>query len=242
VFVNPDDFEERVAGVASLAEPQRRALYRFVVKRDGPVSKDEAAAAMGVPRSVAAFHLDRLVADGLLTTEYRRLSGRQGPGAGRPAKLYRRAAGELSVSLPDRRYDLAARLLAGAVDQATRTSTPVADALAQLATERGRGLGGRARAAAGKRPGRRALIDATLAVLEDQGYEPRRDGDEVVLVNCPFHALVDERRDLVCGMNHDLLSGMTDAIGDDVLAARLEPSEGACCVRLHTGSPDAKGR
>jgi predicted ArsR family transcriptional regulator len=240
--VNPDDFEERVAGVASLAEPQRRALYRFVVKRDGPVSKDEAAAAMGVPRSVAAFHLDRLVADGLLTTEYRRLSGRQGPGAGRPAKLYRRAAGELSVSLPDRRYDLAARLLAGAVDEATRTSTPVADALTQLATERGRGLGVRARSAAGKRPGRRALIDATLAVLEDQGYEPRRDGDEVVLVNCPFHALVDEQRELVCGMNHDLLSGMTDAVGDDVLAARLEPSDNACCVRLHASSPVAKGR
>ena len=240
--MSTDDFEERVAGVASLAEPQRRALYRFVVKRDGPVSKDEAAAAMGVPRSVAAFHLDRLVADGLLTTEYRRLSGRQGPGAGRPAKLYRRAAGELSVSLPDRHYDLAARLLAGAVDEATRNGTPVADALAQLATERGRGLGGQARAAAGKRPGRRALIDATLAVLEDQGYEPRRDGDEVVLVNCPFHALVDEQRDLVCGMNHDLLSGMTDAVGDDVLAARLEPSDGACCVRLHAGSPVAKVR
>ena len=84
---------------------------------------------MGVPRSVAAFHLDRLVADGLLTTEYRRLSGRQGPGAGRPAKLYRRAEGEVSVSLPDRRYDLAARLLAGAVDEATRTGTPVAEAL-----------------------------------------------------------------------------------------------------------------
>jgi predicted ArsR family transcriptional regulator len=242
LFVNPDDFEERVAGVASLAEPQRRALYRFVVKRDGPVSKDEAAAAMGVPRSVAAFHLDRLVADGLLTTEYRRLSGRQGPGAGRPAKLYRRAAGELSVSLPDRHYDLAARLLAGAVDEAIRNGTPIADALAQLATERGRGLGGQASAVAGTRPGRRALIDATLAVLEDQGYEPRRDGDEVVLVNCPFHALVDEQRDLVCGMNHDLLSGMTDAVGGDVLAARLEPSDGACCVRLHAGSPVAKGR
>ena len=86
-----DDFEEQIAGVASLAEPQRRALYRFVVDRSDAVSKDEAAAAMGVARSVAAFHLDRLVADGLLTTEFRRLTGRQGPGAGRPAKLYRRA-------------------------------------------------------------------------------------------------------------------------------------------------------
>ena len=118
-----DDFDERIAGVASLAEPQRRALYRFVVERGEAVSKDEAAAAMGVARSVAAFHLDRLVADGLLTTEFRRLTGRQGPGAGRPAKLYRRSEGELSVSLPARQYDLAAGLLAAAVSDATHTGT-----------------------------------------------------------------------------------------------------------------------
>src|SRR5439155_17253472 len=121
-LMHGDDFDEDIAGVASLAEPQRRALYRFVVSRGDAVSKDEAAAAMGVARSVAAFHLDRLVADGLLTTEFRRLTGRQGPGAGRPAKLYRRAEREVAVSLPARQYDLAAALLAAAVDDATRTS------------------------------------------------------------------------------------------------------------------------
>ena len=237
-----DDFAERVAGVASLAEPQRRALYRYVVAQDTAVGKDEAAAAMGVPRSVAAFHLDRLVADGLLTTEFRRLTGRQGPGAGRPAKLYRRAEGELSVSLPARHYDLAAQLLAGAVNRATRTGTPVAEALTGVATERGRELGHRARELAGKRPNRRALLDAALAVLDEQGYEPRQYGDEIVLANCPFHALVDEQRDLVCGMNHDLLCGLAAAVGDDVVAARLEPSEGTCCVRLAVNRRAAKDR
>jgi len=236
-----DDFEERVAGVASLAEPQRRALYRYVVAQDAAVGKDEAAAAMGVARSVAAFHLDRLVADGLLTTEYRRLSGRQGPGAGRPAKLYRRAEGELSVSLPDRRYDLAARLLASAVDEATRTGIPVAQALTEVSNERGRRLGEQARELAGKRPSRRAVIDAVVVVLDDQGYEPRRDGDEIILANCPFHALVDEQRDLVCGMNHDLLSGLAAAVGDDALVARLEPSDSSCCVHLHANRPITKG-
>ena len=237
-----DDFEQRVAGVASLAEPQRRALYRFVVERGDAVSKDEAAAAMGVARTVAAFHLDRLVADGLLSTEFRRLTGRQGPGAGRPAKLYRRAEAELSVSLPARQYDLAARLLAAAVDQATRTGTPVADALTAVATERGRELGDRVREAAGTRPSRRALLDAALAVLAEQGYEPRVDGSEVVLANCPFHALVDEQRDLVCGMNHDLLDGMTAAVDDDLLAARLEPTDGTCCVRLAADQRAVKAR
>jgi predicted ArsR family transcriptional regulator len=209
--------------VASLAEPLRRALYRFVVDRGEAVSKDEAAAAMGVARTVAAFHLDRLVADGLLTTEFRRLTGRRGPGAGRPAKLYRRAEGELSVSLPARRYDLAARLLAEAVNQATGTGIPVGEALTGVALERGRELGERAREAAGKRPSRRALLDAALAVLDEQGYVPRVHGSEVVLANCPFHALVDEQRDLVCGMNHDVLCGMAATVGENVLAARLEP-------------------
>ncbi|HEY7625907.1 MAG TPA: transcriptional regulator, partial [Ilumatobacteraceae bacterium] len=73
-----DEFEDRIAGVASLAEPQRRALYQFIVNRGDAVGKDEAAEAMGVARTVAAFHLDRLVADGLLTVEFRRLTGRRG--------------------------------------------------------------------------------------------------------------------------------------------------------------------
>jgi predicted ArsR family transcriptional regulator len=237
-----DDLGDRIAGVASLAEPQRRSLYRFVVSRNDAVSKDEAAAAMGVARSVAAFHLDRLVADGLLTTEYRRLTGRQGPGAGRPAKLYRRAAGEMSVSLPARQYDLAARLLAASVDEATRTGTPVAEALTRIATARGHQLGRRALDAAGQRPSRRALLDAALAVLDEHGYEPREQGIEVVLVNCPFHALVDEQRDLVCGMNRDYLTGMAEEIDDDVLVARLAPTEGNCCVRLDITPRGSKDR
>jgi len=229
-----NDRDERIASVASLAEPQRRALYSFVSSHGDAVSKDEAAEALGVARSVAGFHLDRLVADGLLTTEFRRLTGRQGPGAGRPAKLYRRAQDEVSVSLPPRRYDLAADLLAHAVDQAIRTDTPVDEALTSIATERGHELGDHVRQVAGTRHSRRDLFDAALAELEDHGYEPRVQGREVVLANCPFHALVDEQRDLVCGMNLDLLAGMADAVGEDVLTARLQPSDDNCCVRLDT--------
>ena len=236
------DLDARIAGVSSLAEPQRRALYRFVVSHGDAVSKDEAAEAMGVARSVAGFHLDRLVADGLLTTEYRRLTGRQGPGAGRPAKLYRRAAGELSVSLPSRHYDVAAALLAAAITDAIHNSRPVGAALREVATSRGRKVGGLARRAAGAQPSRRALLDAALGALEDNGYEPRSHDGEVVLANCPFHALVEEQRELVCGMNLDLLSGMTDALGDDVLTARLEPSDDTCCVRLHANRRVRKRR
>jgi predicted ArsR family transcriptional regulator len=221
-----------VAAVAALDEPNRRRLYDFVVHQTAPISKDEAAQAVELPRTTAAFHLDKLVEMGLLTVVHQRRTGRSGPGAGRPAKLYRRAEGEVSVSLPARQYDLAAGLLAAAVNEAIRTGTPVAEALTRNATARGRELGERVLEVAGKRPNRRALLDAALGVLDEQGYEPRKHGNEIVLANCPFHALVDEQRDLVCGMNHDLLDVMADAVGDGVLAARLAPTDGNCCVRL----------
>jgi predicted ArsR family transcriptional regulator len=224
--------DDQIAGVASLAEPQRRALYRYVAGKGVAVGKDEAARALGIPRSVAAFHLDRLVADGLLEAEYRRLSGRTGPGAGRPAKLYRRAAREIAVSLPARDYSLAADVLATAVSTAEAAATPVGEALQQAAADRGRQLGADARTRLGRRTGRQSVLDATLTVLDEQGYEPRREGDEVVMANCPFHALAESHRDLVCGMNLDMLGAVTGELAPGLLAARLEPAPNACCVRL----------
>ena len=97
------DRDAQVAAVAALAEPTRRRLYEHVVRSPHPLSRDDVAGAMGVPRPTTAFHLDRLVADGLLDVHYERRSGRTGPGAGRPAKLYRRAECSVSVSLPERR-------------------------------------------------------------------------------------------------------------------------------------------
>jgi predicted ArsR family transcriptional regulator len=234
-MVTPD-LDGQIAGVASLAEPQRRNLYRYVVSQPEPVGKDEAARVFGLARSVVGFHLDRLVADGLLETEYRRLSGRSGPGAGRPAKLYRRARQDITVNLPARDYGLAAELLATAVDRAAGTAAPVDAALADAAGERGRRLGEDVRRrAGGRQPSRGALVDATLTVLDEQGYEPRRTGDDVVMANCPFHDLAQRHRTLVCGMNLDLIVGLASRLPEGTLTARLDPGEDRCCVRLNVG-------
>src|SRR3954471_17139529 len=122
------DFDAQVAGIAALGEPVRRTLYGFVAAQPGPVNRDEAAAGAGVARHVAKFHLDKLVDDGLLEVEYRRPPGRRGPGAGRPAKFYRRSAREVAVSLPERHYELAGRLFARAIIEAERERVPVGDA------------------------------------------------------------------------------------------------------------------
>ena len=214
----------QVAAIAALAEPNRRRVYDHVVGRPGPVSRDDVVGALGMPRATAAFHLERLVADGLLDVHSERRTGRRGPGAGRPAKFYRRAECSVSVSLPARSYDLAGLLLAAAVSEAERSGTRPAEALARLAHERGVQLGAEVDGA----DPRRGVLD----LLAGQGFEPRADAGGISLANCPFHALAREHTELVCGMNLRLLAGVLEGATAGELAAGLQPSPGRCCVRL----------
>ena len=218
------DRSAQVFAVAALAEPTRRRLYDHVAGQSDPVSRDEAAAAVAVPRATAAFHLDRLVDDGLLEVHFERRTGRTGPGAGRPAKLYRRADCTVEVSFPERHYDLAGDLLASAMAVAEDSGESPRAVLARLAYERGRDLG------AGAPPGDGRA--AALGVLEHHGFEPRVEDGAVTLANCPFHTLAREHTDLVCGMNLRLLEGVLDGVPAADLKARLQPAPGRCCVRL----------
>jgi predicted ArsR family transcriptional regulator len=228
------DLEQRIAGIAALDQPLRRELYRLLAAADGWTTRDEAAKALGVARSVAAFHLDKLADAGIVDVRFERTSGRRGPGAGRPSKLYRPSQDEIAASIPDRHYDLAGSLLATAIAESTRTGSPVADCLRVAARAAGQQLG--AEAADAVRAPRRAddRRQAVVDLLARHGYEPERGrGKEIALANCPFHRLAEEHRDLVCGMNLDFLSGLLDGIGpSDSLTARLAPSSGYCCVRI----------
>ncbi len=227
-----EDFAKQVAGVAALAEPIRRELYLYVAASPDAVSRDEAAAGIDVPRHTAKFHLDKLVEEGLLETEFRRLSGRQGPGAGRPAKLYRRSLGEVSVSLPDRDYELAGQLMAQAIEESTRDGGSVLDSLHRVAALRGAKVGEQTRQIAGARPSRERLLAAACTTLADHGYEPRRHDHTVTLANCPFHALASEHTELVCGMNLALIGAVAARAGDGRLNAELAPAPDRCCVVL----------
>lgn len=230
-----DQLADQVDGVAALAEPVRRSLYLFVVAQPEAVGREEAAAGVGVALHAAKFHLDRLVAEGLLETEYRRPPGRSGPGAGRPSKLYRRSGRELRVSLPERRYDLAADVLATAIEEASATGRPVASTVTEVADRRGHAQGAALWEQLGARASRARRVGALCDWMAEVGYEPRRGQHVVELANCPFHALAREHTDLVCGLNLALLGGVVDAMDDAGLAARLDPHEGRCCVVVTTG-------
>jgi predicted ArsR family transcriptional regulator len=233
-----------VAAVASLDEPTRRRIYDHVCARALPLSRDEVTEALGIPRRTTAFHLDRLAELGLLSVSFARRTGRSGPGAGRPAKLYQRSVDEVSVSLPPRHYDLAGHLLAGAVAQAQQSGEPPRQVLDQWARDFGRAM---AREQSGwcEQPGQReqpgqqeqsgpAETGALMSLLEVHGFEPRLSGSDLVLNNCPFHALAQEHPDLVCGMNLHLIEGFLEGLGQTGVRASLDPGPSRCCVRMET--------
>jgi predicted ArsR family transcriptional regulator len=209
-----------LASLAPLADPIRRRLYEFVTTHAAPVDRDTAATGVGIGRPLAAFHLDRLAEAGLLDVEYRRRSGRTGPGAGRPAKFYLRSDRGLTVSLPARQYDLAAEILAEGIERRPEAAAGV------LAAARARGAT-LAAAASGQGEGRDGLLD----LLAAQGYEPFVDpGGVVRLRNCPFDALVDDHRELTCSMNLAMLEAAAAGFRAAGLEPIAQPREGFCCV------------
>ena len=216
-----------VEAISTLGEPVRRRLYEYVVQEPEPVSREQASEAVGVKRSLAAFHLDKLAEEGLLDVEFKRLSGREGPGAGRPAKLYKIPAKDLEVSLPHREYRLAATLFAKALS----SNQPGGDAVKGVARTFGREMADEVRKRAGSRQGRKNLTRTAEDVLKDHGFQPFHDLDGALkLRNCPFHSLAREFTDLVCGMNVEIMQSLLEELELDRLEACLEPQPGICCV------------
>jgi predicted ArsR family transcriptional regulator len=213
----PPSDQESLTRLGSLDDPTRRRLYEFVAGEADPVSRDQAAGNLDLDRSTVAYHLDKLVEQGLLAASFARPEGRTGPGAGRPAKHYERVGEEITVSLPPRDYRLAAEILVRAAE-ADETGT-IRQTLAATATEMGEELG----AAADQHD--RDLV----RFLAAQGFEPYRDGAVVRLRNCPFHALAQRHTELICGINVAMLDAAARQVASGAVA-RLDPAPDRCCV------------
>jgi predicted ArsR family transcriptional regulator len=215
--------------MTSLSHPLRRSLYAYVADATGDVGRDEAAAALHVSRELCAFHLDKLVHAGLLEATYRRTGARRGPGAGRPAKFYRRAKQTISVSLPPRRYDLAAGVLIRALRRTDKGKAE--ETVREAARDLGRELAGEHRAPSGSE--QNDGWQQALTSLEACGFEPRpHEGGEIAMRNCPFDSLVRTDRSLACGMNLGLMEGLLDGFQITTFQAALDPAPGRCCVTL----------
>ncbi|MBY0288985.1 MAG: helix-turn-helix domain-containing protein [Mycobacteriaceae bacterium] len=211
---NPPDERDALESLSNLDDPLRRRLYRHVADADVPVSRDDAATTVGIGRTLAAYHLDKLADAGLLDIHYQRPCGRGGPGAGRPAKMYTRATGEISVSVPPRDYLLLAQLLVESLEFDAGVRTVVNDA----AFDAGR----RAGDASG-----RDIIEA----LHSCGYQPRVvDDGRIELRNCPFHVVAQDHTEVVCGLNLRLVEGVLAGCVAKKARAELDPHPKRCCV------------
>lgn len=211
--------DERLETVAALGEPVRREVYQALQRHGGGLSRSQLSELTGLSASTLLFHLEKLVDAGLLNVEFRKLNDRTGPGSGRPAKLYRLAHTEVSAAVPDRRYDLAAELMAAAIETSIRDGLPVQDALSKTAHDAGRRFGTEAGSIEG--------------VLRGQGYEPHPDGEGgYLLSNCPFHRLSRSHTEVVCGLNGALLTGALEGCADATHAVTPDPGGPFCCARI----------
>lgn len=206
-----DPLDADLGPIGSLMDPTRRRLYVFVSRSATPVSRDEAADALDMPRQTAAYHLDRLAAEGLVEIEFSRRSGRTGPGAGRPAKLYQRSQRDHDASLPPRRYGLAARVLLTAASSGSMKRRDLVRAARAIGLEIGE--------------------DGLERALLETGYDPVIEEGEIRFRNCPFHALKEQDQRTVCNLNLGLVEGILEGAGDE-RTAFLELSDGYCCVRV----------
>jgi predicted ArsR family transcriptional regulator len=215
---------EPLEALALLEDPQRAALYRFIAAQDTEISREDAAKAVGLKLTTAAFHLDKLAHAGLLRVTFRRLGERKGRGGGRPTKLYGRATSEVSASVPPRAYQTVARLLADTVQRAGADDL-LCETARKFGTKTGRAL--RADAAQDIKGDVRSLLEQALA---RQGFEPRADGAALRLSNCPFHLLAEDFMPTVCSMNLALLEGLLSGLEAGAYRARQEFVPGHCCV------------
>lgn len=216
-----------LTGLSHLGDPLRRQLYEHVIESDGPVSREQAASAVSIGRTLAAYHLDKLAEAGLLTVSHQRPAGRGGPGAGRPAKLYAPTTHEITFSVPPRDYELLARLLVASIEQ--DESGAVQEAVNTAAHE------------AGRRAGAESGGDV-MGALRNCGYLPHAEDGCIKLRNCPFHRVAQNHRNVVCGMNLRLVDGLIAGCGHPSAHAELDPEPDRCCVVVHDARPSPSTR
>lgn len=229
--MSASDEAESLRALGALQDPSRRALYELIRVADAPVTREDAAAAVGLSRKLAAFHLEKLIEVGLLVAEFER--GARPPALGRPPKTYRASGRSVSVSVPERRLEDLGTMLLDAVATARPDETPT-DAALRVGYETGEQIGAalRSKGKLGRIGAERALNLVDVA-LRERGYEPERPSSKCLrLRNCPFVPLAQQATQVVCALNQRFVAGILDGLQATALEAVLAPSATRCCVEV----------
>jgi predicted ArsR family transcriptional regulator len=217
----------------AVGESELREALLYVRGSAEPVSADDAAAALGVHRSVARSRLERLVGAGVLGTSFARRSGRAGPGAGRPAKLYSPTPETQSLEFPPRYLPtLVARLLDAVPVESRET------ALRDVGENFGRDLA----RTAGLRPSPLVKdgLERVCAAVRSLGFHAildRINGDTAVVITptCPLRPLVTERPEASL-IDRGMWAGLIEKGIRGVHAGSVECESHSC---LNEGEPCA---
>jgi len=224
-----DGAGEDFHALAVLAEPQRARIYAHLTATPEPRTQQEIAQALGIGRTLVAFHLDKLQRTGLV---HPARSHPAPDGRGRPPQRYAASDQELIATMPPRRYHLLAEVLV----RAAREQAP-GEPLRAAATRVARRQGVELAQTEGQAAQRGSRPRSLMHLLTRLGYEPHRNGDTIVLTNCPFQRLRAVDTELVCSINAALGAGYLEGLSmSDGVLARLRPCPVNCCVVLEPRS------
>jgi predicted ArsR family transcriptional regulator len=216
---------EQLAGLPRLAVEGRPT-------RDKGMTAAELGNVLGLHSTTVRFHLDQLVAAGLIGAHFVRRGG-----AGRPAKRYFVVEAEEAAPQPaaEGPYQVLATLLAGALDPADESRLTPEEAGAQWVRERlgADRPGGPSAPSTARTTGEWvAKVGAVVDLLQEWGYTPdlevsgRRGDVTLTLQDCPFLDLARARPEVVCGVHRGLLKGALEAAGEEAAGVSLRPFTG----------------
>jgi predicted ArsR family transcriptional regulator len=212
--------------LAAAGDPELRRLLLYARGRRDPFTAAEAAAELDVHRNVARSRLDRLVEAGFLAVALERPGGRRGPGAGRPAKVYRVAPELEGIEFPDRRLAELISLLIRRVPARERPR-----ALREAGEEFGRTLAVSARL----QPSRNVAtgLERMCDALGSLGFQVavrslEDDRAELTTATCPLRPLVVKCAD-AGGIDRGMWAGLVECGVHAVNAERVQ-CETPCCL------------
>ncbi len=232
---------------ALLASPVRRRLVDALAHADAAAATPGFTAAelgteMGLHVTTVRFHLDQLVAAGLVESAVRRDGG-----AGRPRKVYSLAPGSLDDVDARAEADhlrLLSGLLASTLTEGVtgHTITPAEAGRRWALQHVSPDLASPPADTPGKWLGKLAQM---IDVLQEWGYTPElrtSEGGrvaEVTLAHCPFLDLARANPAVVCGIHRGLIAGSLAQLGEPGTRVSLEPFVDAttCVAHVSTTTP-----
>jgi predicted ArsR family transcriptional regulator len=204
----------------ALADGRRASIVGELRGAAGGLDVHELARRVGLHANTVRWHLGVLADAGLVS---QRRAERSTPG--RPRTIY--ALNAAAVSEGRDEFRLLASVLTGALAQDR-------DAVAKSEVAGwtwGRYLA--PRRAPLSPPAREEATAEVVRLLDEQGFAPEAEGEEVRLRRCPYYDLAEQHPEVVCSVHKGLIAGALDELGSD-LDVELTPfvRPDLCIARL----------